>query len=292
MCRDPLTLGGMRQSPRLAENFLPPLRSTGDDLTSRTIGALRTPYVLGSDFQTPESRSLPSMQEEIRQSVIALHEGRPMIVGRYPTGVYREISMLESLHDSTGSPKGLIAVATRYNAGKEQSFLGIPTFTLVYLPTPEDSVTYYRAGVFSYRAGPADLYPGSVGALELVHDPINQIAQITQLQSSAKVSDPTVAALLKEPGSSLCTRYQKWPSRLLERAFDHVRRLGIARIAVAALPDTSLPLSAPVRNFGMICHKAEACGFTLSADRSLLIDDVGQSTDIERISTEELDRND
>ena len=209
------------------------------------------------------------MRDEVHRAVTALHEGRPVIVGKYPTGVYREIVALESMRDSTGAPKGLLAVATRYNGGKEQTFLGIPTLTLVYLPTPEDAAVYYSAGALSYRAGPADLYPGSVGSLELAHDPMSGIAQ---LQSSAKVSEPAVSDILKKPGDSLCTKYQKWSSRLLERAFAHIRRLGISQIAVGPQPETDLPLSAPVRNLSMIRSKAEACGFTLSADRSLLID--------------------
>jgi hypothetical protein len=208
----------------------------------------------------------------VEQAVTALHDGRPMLVGQPSNGVYREVLMLELLHDSQGTPKGLLAVATRYNAGKEQAFLGLPTLTLVYFPTPADAATYYRAGSSSYRAGPADLYPGCVGVLQLVHDDVSGIAQIVQLQSSVRVADPSVSELLKEPGNSLCTRYQKWSSRLLERAFEHTRRLGISHIAVAARPETDLPLSAPVRNSGMICRKAETCGFTLSADRSLLLD--------------------
>jgi hypothetical protein len=246
--------------------------SATHDFASCVLGAPRAPHIMRGDWQTPASRQLPEMRDEIHRAVTALHEGRPVIVGTYQTGVYREIVALESLRDSTGAPKGLLAVATRYNGGKEQTFLGLPTLTLVYLPTPEDAAAYYLAGALSYRAGPADLYPGSVGSLELVHDPMSGIAQITQLQSSAKVSEPAVSDILKKPGNSLCTKYQKWSSRLLERAFEHVRRLGISQIAVGPQSETDLPLSAPVRNLSMIRNKAEACGFTLSSDRSLLID--------------------
>ena len=246
--------------------------SETEEFGSCPLGIPRTPHIMPGDWQTPESRERPAMRDEVHRAVTALHEGRPVIVGKYPTGVYREIVALESMRDSTGAPKGLLAVATRYNGGKEQTFLGIPTLTLVYLPTPEDAAVYYSAGALSYRAGPADLYPGSVGSLELVHDPMSGIAQITQLQSSAKVSEPAVSDILKKPGNSLCTKYQKWSSRLLERAFAHTRRLGISQIAVGPQPETDLPLSAPVRNISMIRNKAEACGFTLSADRSLLID--------------------
>ena len=215
---------------------------------------------------------MPSMQTEVEQTVAALHNGSTVMIGRYPDSIYREIVVLERLHDSLGTPKGLLAIATRYNAGKEEPFLGLPTLTLIYFPTPSDAATYYRAGAASYMAGPADLYPGSVGVLQLVHDPVSGIAQIVQLQSSVKVADPVVSKLLKQPGNSLCTRYQKWSSRLLDSAFEHTRRLGISQIAVAPLSDTPLPLSAPVRNFAMIRDKAETCGFQLSADRSLLID--------------------
>jgi len=246
--------------------------SATHDFASHPLGVPRVPHIMPSDWQTPESRERPAMRDDVHRAVTALHEGRRVIVGTYPTGVYREIVALESLRDSTGAPKGLLAAATRYNGGREQTFIGLPTLTLIYLPTPEDAVVYYRAGALSYRAGPADLYPGSVGSLELVHDPMSGIAQITQLQSSAKVSEPAVSELLKKPGNSLCTKYQKWSSRLLERAFEHVRRLGISQIAVGPQPETELPLSAPVRNLSMIRHKAEACGFSLSADRSLLID--------------------
>jgi hypothetical protein len=246
--------------------------SVTQDFASCLLGLSRSPHIMPRDWHTPESRAVPAMHEEVHRAVTALHEGRRVIVGIYPTGVYREIVVLESLRDSTGAPKGLLAVATRYNGGKEQTFLGLPTLTLVYLPTPEDAAVYYLAGALSYRAGPADLYPGSVGSLELVHDPMCGIAQITQLQSSAKISEPAVSDILKRPGNSLCTKYQKWSSRLLERAFEHVRRLGISQIAVGPQSETDLPLSAPVRNVSMIRNKAEACGFTLSSDRSMLID--------------------
>jgi hypothetical protein len=212
------------------------------------------------------------MQAEVERAITALQGGTPIITGRYPHGVYREILLLENLQDSHGTPKGVLAVATRHDSGEERPLLGLPTLTLVYFPTPRDATVYYRAASPSYRAGPADLYPGSVGALELVSDPDTGIAQIVQLQSSVKVADPSVSKLLKTPGSSLCTRYQKWSSRLLEHAFDHVRRLGISQIAVSSLPETDLPLSAPVRNIAMICRKAQTCGFTLSQDKSVLID--------------------
>ena len=105
--------------------------------------------------------------------------------------------------------------------GKEQSFLGLPTLTLVYFPTPADAATYCHAGAYSYRAGPANLYPGSVGTLELIIDHSSGLAHITQLQSSAKIAHLSVSAMLKQPGNSLSTRYQRWPSRLLELAFQH-----------------------------------------------------------------------
>lgn len=206
----------------------------------------------------------------------SLHEGKPFIIGHHPDGVYRQLAPLQTCQSATGASKGLVAVATRYNGGKEQSFLGLPTLTLVYVPTPSDAATYCHAGAYSYRAGPADLYPGSVGTLELVFDPSSGIAQITQLQSSAKIAHPSVSALLKQPGDSLCTRYQRWPSRLLELAFQHTRRMGISQIAVGPVPDTALPLSSFVRNHSMICKKAEACGYTLSKDRAIL-DDAANS---------------
>jgi hypothetical protein len=207
-----------------------------------------------------------------RRAVTSLHAGRPFIIGTHPDGVYRHLAPLETCQSATGAPKGLVAVATRYNAGKEQSFLGLPTLTLVYFPMPSDAATYCHAGAYSYRAGPADLYPGSVGTLELVFDLLSGNAQITQLQLSAKINHPSVSALLKEPGNSLCTRYQRWQGRLLELAFQHTRRMGISQIAVGPMPDTALPLSSYVRNHSMICKKAESCGYTLSKDRAILHD--------------------
>jgi hypothetical protein len=202
--------------------------------------------------------------------VTSLHEGNPLIIGHHPDGVYRQLAPLQTCQSATGGSKGLVAVATRYSGSKEQSLLGLPTLTLVYFPTPSDATTYCHAGAYSYRAGPADLYPGSVGTLELVFDPSSGIAQITQLQSSAKIAHPSVSALLKQPGDSLCTRYQRWPSRLLELAFQHSRRMGISHIALGPVPNTALPLSSFVRNHSMICKKAGACGYTLSKDRSIL----------------------
>ena len=263
---------GMRQSLPHIPTPERPSTSALPPLASWSLGKERSPYIISGEWYTPESRESPSMQAEVERAITALQGGQPIITGRYPDGVYREILLLEELRDSRTTPKGLLAVATRYDGGAQRSFLGFPTLTLVYFPTPRDATVYYRAASSSYRAGPGDLYPGSVGALELVRDPDTGIAQIVQLQSSVKIADPSVSKLLKTPGSSLCTRYQKWSSRLLEHAFDHVRRLGISQIAVSSLPETDLPLSAPVRNIAMICRKAQTCGFTLSQDKSVLID--------------------
>lgn len=241
---------------------------------SCVIGPPREAYIVDRRWQTPADRELWFLKEEANRSVTSLHEGRPFIIGHYPHGIYREVAPLESLHNSRGASKGLVAVATRYNNGQEQSFLGLPTLTLVYFPSPSDAATYCHAGAYSYRAGPADLYPGSVGTLELVFDQARGVAQITQLQSSANIAHPSVAQLLKQPGDSLCTRYQKWSSRLLESAFHYTRRMGISQIAVGAVPDTDLPLSSFVRNHSMICKKAEACGYRLSSDRATLTDTV------------------
>jgi len=250
----------------------PPTSSESESQAWSALERPRHAHILEGADHTPEYRALPSAQAEVALAVSALHEGRPVIVGRYPQGVYRELVTLECLQDSRGTSKGAIALATRYSGAEKQSLLGFPTLTWVYFPTPTDAIVYYQAGASSYRAGPSDLYPGSVGALELVHDPVSGIAQIVQLQSSVRIANTAVSALLKQPGSSLCTRYQKWSSRLLEHAFDYTRQLGISDIAVAAKPETALPLSAPVRNISMICRKAATCGFTLSGDKSLLRD--------------------
>lgn len=236
------TLGGMSSSPTHLPTSTSVAPPDTNEFGSCALGVPRPPHIMPGGWNTFESRELPAMQNEILRAVTALFEGRPVLVGKYPSGVYREIVALEPIRYSTGASKGLVAVATRYSGDKEQTFLGIPTLTLVYFPTPEDAVPYYRASALSYRAGPADLYPGSVGSLVLVHDPMSDISQITQLQSSAKISDPTVSDILKKPGNSLCRKYQKWPSRLLERAFEHVRRLGISQIAVGPQPETDLPL--------------------------------------------------
>ena len=242
------------------------------ELASCVIGPPRESYVVDRRWHIPAEREISFLKVEAERAVTYLHEGKPFIIGNHPDGVYRQVALLETCQSATGAPKGLVAVATRYSSGKEQSLLGLPTLTLVYFPTPADAATYCHAGAYSYRAGPADLYPGSVGTLELVFDPSSGIAQITQLQSSAKIAHPSVSALLKQPGDSLCTRYQRWPSRLLELAFQHTRRMGISQIAVGAAPDTELPLSSSVRNHSMICKKAEACGYTRSKDRAILTD--------------------
>jgi len=236
------------------------------------IGPPRESYVVDRRWHIPAEREISFLKEEATRAVASLHEGKPFIIGHHPDGVYRQLAPLQTGQSATGGSKGLVAVATRYNAGKEQSFLGLPTLTLVYFPTPSDAATYCHAGAYSYRAGPADLYPGSVGTLELVFDPTSGIAQITQLQSSAKIAHPSVSALLKKPGESLCTRYQRWPSRLLELAFQHSRRMGISQLALGPVPETALPLSSYVRNHSMICKKAESCGYTLSKDRAILHD--------------------
>ncbi len=250
----------------------PQLPQEAHELASFVIGPARESYVVDRRWQIPAEREISFLKEEAERAVTSLHEGRPFIIGHHPNGVYREVALLETCQSATGASKGLVAVATRYNGDKEQSFLGLPTLTLVYFPTPSDAATYCHAGAYSYRAGPADLYPGSVGTLELVFDHSSGLAQITQLQSSAKIAHPSVSALLKQPGESLCTRYQRWPSRLLELAFQHTRRMGISQIAVGAAPDTKLPLSSSVRNHSMICKKAVACGYTLSKDRAILHD--------------------
>jgi hypothetical protein len=251
----------------------PPQRQQeSQELASCVIGPPRESYIVDRRWQIPTERDLSFLKQESERAVASLHEGRPIIIGTYPTAVYREVAPLESFQNSRGTSKGLVAVATRCNNGQEQSLLGLPTFTLVYFPSPSDAATYCHAGAYSYRAGPADLYPGSVGTLELVFDQASGIAQITQLQSSAKIAHPSVSSLLKQPGESLCTRYQRWPSRLLELAFQHTRRMGISQIAVGPVPDTTLPLSSSVRNHSMICQKAAACGYILSKDRAILHD--------------------
>ena len=247
------------------------------ELASCAIGPIREPYIVDRRLQIPAERELSSLKQEAQRTVAALYEGKPCIIGYYPSWVYREVIPLESFQTFTGVPKGLVALATRYNAGQEQSLLGLPTLNLVYFPTPTDAATYCHAGAYSYRAGPADLYPGSVGTLELVFDQASGIAQITQLQSSAKIAHPSVSSLLKQPGNSLCTRYQKWPSRLLDSAFYYTRRMGISQIAVGAVSDTELPLSSFVRNHSMICKKAEARGYKLSSDRAILTDTKNSS---------------
>jgi hypothetical protein len=242
------------------------------ELASCVIGTPREYYIVDRRWQTPAEREISFLKEEAARAVTYLHEGKPFIIGNHPDGVYRQLAPLELCQSATGESKGLVAVATRYNGGKEQSFLGLPTLTLVYFPTPSDAPTYCHAGAYSYRAGPADLYPGSVGTLELVIDHSSGLAQITQLQSSAKIAHPSVSAMLKQPGNSLSTRYQRWPSRLLELAFQHTRRMGISHIAVGPVPDSKLPLSSFVRNHSMICKKAEACSYARSNDRAILTD--------------------
>lgn len=233
------------------------------------------PYKLRCANYSASDRHDPKIQGEVAAAIASLSEGRPVCFGKYPEGVYRRMMPLQNSADlgkSRGPERGIIALAVRYEGEGEAPFLKIPTFTLVYFPQPKHVPHYFQAGEHSYRAGPSDLYPGSIGVLQLVYDFESSCAQVVQLQSSVKLSVPSVAELLKEPGNSLCTRYQKWSSRLLDEGFGFVRRLGIRNISVGDLAESNFPLTTAVRNHQMITKKATASGFVLTPDKRMLVD--------------------
>lgn len=218
-----------------------------------------------SDFSHPERRRL-DRQAALYTALDDLRSGIPLYFGRYPEGIHRRLRVVTDLGN-----KGSIANAVRYNGESEEHFLGLPTYTLVLFPAAEDISRYFEAGAFSFRGGPSDLYPGSVGALEIVYDQNKSISQIVMLQSSVNLNHPRARAIVRLPESDLGNKYFGWMDRLLLESFSFVSRIGIGRIAVADINDPRFPLSTFVRNRAIIQKKALQCGFKLSRDGRTLI---------------------
>ena len=218
-----------------------------------------------SDF-SHEERQRADRQAALCTALDVLRSGVPLYVGRYPEGIHRRLNLITDLGN-----KGMIAHAVRYNGDVEEPFVGLPTYTLAFFPAAQDAPRYFEAGAFSFRGGPSDLYPGSVGALEILYDPHKAVAQIVLLQSSVNYNHPHAQTIIRSPHSDLGNKYFGWMDRLILEGFSFLRRIGITKVSIADNDDPRFPLTTSVRNRGVIEKKALQCGCKLSRDRRALI---------------------
>ncbi len=219
-----------------------------------------------------DPRSNPDTQRALCRVLESLSEGRPVHFGDYPSGVCRRVLLLAA----GAEDKGSVAVATRFSNGAEANLLAQKSLQLVFFPAPKHAAAYYEAGAFSAAMGPADTLPGSVGMLRLLYDPRINLAQLTDLQSSVNLQRPQVSALLKTPEHNLPGCYFRWRHYLLDHAFSFVRGLGISRLAVGPVEERDFPLTCRMRNADLVIERALKNGFSLSEDRSVLIDCKGK----------------
>lgn len=239
--------------------------------------AARAPYLFRLSGTSQLDRTNPSTQGNLVAALAALGEGIPLYLGNYPEGVHRRLVLVKNL-----GARGPIAQATRYNKDLESPSLGLPTLTLLFFPAGKDVARYLEAGAISYRDGPSDLYPGSVGIVEMVYDVTRNIAQITTVQSSVDHRKNAVQTILQQEGRNLGKKYLGWADRLVAESLAFARRVQIGRISIgmmpsidddpsfADIPDGLFPLTTKLSNHSIVEKKAAQLGLTLSHKGQML----------------------
>lgn len=252
---------------------------TASPLSPQASAAAHAAHLFRLSGASPFERTNPQTQSKLVAALTALGEGIPLHFGNYPDGVHRRLALVRNL-----GKKGLIAQATRYNKEIESSFLGLPSRTLIFFPTASDAACYLEAGALSYRDGPSDLYPGSVGIVEMLYDVSLNMAQITTVQSSVDHRKSAVQTMLQREGRNLGKKYLGWADRLVAESLAFARRAHISRISIgriphagedssfATIPEDAFPLTTRPRNHAIVTKKAAQLGFTLSHKGHLLED--------------------
>jgi hypothetical protein len=223
---------------------------------------------LAGEFKLRES----VVARDLELAVKRMQAGHPVFWGDFPEGVHRRLSPVGNIVGKADRDEGVLCESVRYQGTQQKNILSFPVFSLVYYPAAADVLAYFKAGAFSRFSGPSEMFPGSVGMLQMVYEPAAKVAQIVALQSSVVHSDSRVEAILHEVGNDRPNRYFRWRYHLLDHAFAFTREQGISRIAIGDSHLADFPLTRMTPNHKIIVEKALKNDFKLSSDKRHLID--------------------
>jgi hypothetical protein len=210
--------------------------------------------------------------QELLNNILGLHQGRPVILGDFPNGLYHRLLLIT--HSNAGlnaksEDRGFIAISETLENGQKINSIFDPCLELVYFPSPSDLRAYFLAGAHSRKLGPADLFPGSVGILKFDYNLKESSAQIRTLQSSVKHIDSNTKRILER--GNLKSKYFTWKNQLLDLTFDFASRIGLSRIEFGVEAKTYFPIPIKDRNNDCIRERALYHNFRIEGDYSIIL---------------------